>query len=455
MIKGKTEIVLTDVYTGRSQKIMEHNMMTNALNEIFKQEGYMKDKSYMYGEVFSPPFKTALGGILLFDKAIPENASTYFAPAGTNLTACGVYGVKNTTADTLRGDFNSEESVVDRNARSVKYVYDFATSKGNGTIACVCLTSYNGGYSSYGAPAYGGTDQRGQFFLNTAQRNYLKGNGDKGIIAVDYTNDQVITFTPSTSGSYINAITVYKRHGYMKTLSFLDYSDGTARIISEKTISIDNIYSGNYSWNYDKTANAFYLVGSANNNTSISSGGTIRVIAISLDTLTAQTYNLANPLDEALYAYMAYVYDGCVYITNGSRDKVCRIRLADDSDFTEISAVKDAFYSLPLAFTLEGRIYVPSNQSGTNMNYLPFTIIDTATNTVRATQSSTNYTGGESNKRFVPVIGSDIMRYDLTGSTYNYFCVPCNYLATINNLSAPVKKTEAQTMKVIYTITEA
>lgn len=453
MIKGKTEIVLTDVHTGRSKKILEHNMMTNALNEIFKQEGYMKDESYMYGNAFSPPFATALGGILLFDKAIPENASTYFAPAGTNLTACGVYGMKNSTADTLRGDFNTEETVVDRNARSVKYVYDFATSKGNGTIASVCLTSLDGGYSSYGAPAYSVTDQRGRFFQNTAKRGYLKGNDDKGLIVVDYTNDQIITFTPSTNGNYINAITIYKRHGYMKTLSFLDYSDGTARIISEKTISIDNIYSGTYAWNYDKTANTFYLVGSANTNVSISSGGTFRVIAISLDTLTTRTYNLTNPSDETLYADNAYVYDGYVYIANGERDKVRRIRLADDSVFTEISATKNAFYSLPLAFTLEGRIYVPGLSFDSRT---PFIIIDTATNTVRVSQSATNYAGTNYYKRFIPVIGSDIMHYNLTGYTSdNCFCVPCNYLATINNLSAPVKKTAAQTMKVIYTITEA
>lgn len=453
MIKGKTEIVLTDVHTGRSKKILEHNMMTNALNEIFKQEGYMKDKSYMYGDVFSPPFTTALGGILLFDKAIPENVSTYFAPAGTNLTACGVYGMKNSTADTLRGDFNTEETVVDRNARSVKYVYDFATSKGNGTIASVCLTSLNGGYSSYGTPAYSVIKPRGRFFQNTAQRSFLKGNDDKGLIAVDYTNDQVITFTPSTNGNYINAITIYKRHGYMKTLSFLDYSDGTARIISEKTISIDNIYSGNYSWNYDKTANTFYLVGGANTSATISSGGTFRVIAISLDTLTTRTYNLTNPSDETLFADNTYVYGGYVYIANGNHDKVYRIRLADDSDFTEISAVKDAFYSLPLAFTLGGRIYVPNRVSWSNIS---FTIIDTATNTVRESQSVIDYSGSNNNQRFIPVIGSDIMHYNSTGSAYNNcFCVPCNYLATINNLSAPVKKTEAQTMKVIYTITEA
>lgn len=452
MIKGKTEIVLTDVHTGRSKKILEHNMMTNALNEIFKQEGYMKDASIMYDSTFQPPYQKVLGGILLFDKAIPENASSYFAPAGTNLTACGVYGVKNSTADTLRGDFNSDESVVDTNARSVKYVYDFATSKGNGTIASVCLTSLNGGYSSYGAPAYGGTGQSASFFLNTGDRENMRG-GDTGTIAVDYTNDQVITFTPSTSGSYINAITIKKRRAHMKTIPLIQSAKATGTLISTKTISIDNIYSGNYSWNYDKTANIFYLVGSTSSS-SISSGGTFRVIAISLDTLTAQTYNLANPLDEPLFTYAAYVYDGCVYIANSNRDKVCRIRLADDSDFTEISAVKYAFYSLPLAFTLECRIYVPSNQNETVTNQ-PFTIIDTATNTVRTTQSSTEYYSSYSNRRFVPVIGSDIMMFESFGATYEHFCVPCNYLATINNLSAPVKKTEAQTMKVIYTITEA
>lgn len=451
MIKGKTEIFLTDIHTGKQEQILEHNMMTNALNEIFKQEGYMKDASIMYDSTFQPPYQKVLGGILLFDKAIPENASTYFAPAGTNLTACGAYGVKNSTADTLRGDFNSDESVVDTNARSVKYVYDFATSKGNGTIASVCLTSACGGYSSYGAPAYGGNGQSASFFLNTGDRENMRG-GDTGIIAVDYTNDQVIAFTTSTSGSYINAITIKKRRAHMKTIPLTQSAKATGTLISTKTISIDNIRTS-YSWNYDKTANTFYLVGSANSNYSISSGGTFRVIAISLDTLTAQTYNLANPLDETLYVSTAYVYDGCVYIANGKRDKVCRIRLADDSDFTEISAASDAFYYTHLAFDLADRIFIPSYQSGSTSG-MPFTVIDTTTHTVRTTQSNTEYYSSYSNRRFVPVIGSDIMMFESSDATYEHFCVPCNYLATINNLSAPVKKTEAQTMKVIYTITE-
>lgn len=451
MIKGKTEIFLTDMHTGKQEQILEHNMMTNALNEIFKQEGYMKDASIMYGDIFQPPYQKLLGGILLFDKTIPENASTYFAPAGTNLTACGVYGVKNSTADTLRGDFNSDESIVDANARSVKYVYDFATSKGNGTIASVCLTSYCGGYSSYGAAVYGGTGQNAPFFLNTGERSNALGGGEN-IIAVDYTNDQVITFTTSDSNSYINAVTIKKRRAHMKTIPLTQSAQNAGALISTKAIAIDNIYSSDWSWNYDKTTNTVYLIGRINGS-SVSSGSAFLVVGISLDTLTARTYNLTNPADEAVYTRGAHVYDGCLYITNNKYDKMYRIRLTDSSDFSVITAASNAFYYTHLAFDLADRIFIPSYQSGST-NGMPFTVIDTTTNTVRTTQSSTNYNGSSyGNRRYIPVIGNDIVMLDANGS-YNNFCVPCNYLATINNLSAPVKKTESQTMKVIYTITE-
>ena len=137
-MKGKTEIILTDVHTGEQQKVLEQNMTTNALNDIFLQEGYMKDASEMYGSNFQPIYQKLLGGILLFDKTLEENAANYFAPAGTNLTACGVYGVKNTTSDTLRGDYNSDESYLDTRAKTMKYVYDFPTSKGTAPLpACV------------------------------------------------------------------------------------------------------------------------------------------------------------------------------------------------------------------------------------------------------------------------------------------------------------------------------
>ena len=48
-------------------------------------------------------------------------------------------------------DFNQTESEVNLKDRYVKYVYDFATSQANGTIASICLTHKNGGLTSYGS----------------------------------------------------------------------------------------------------------------------------------------------------------------------------------------------------------------------------------------------------------------------------------------------------------------
>ena len=135
MLKGKTELILTDVRTGSQEKVLEHNMVTNALSDIFRQEGYMKDCGVMYSSIGQPLYTSLLGGILLFDTALEEDASKYYAPPGVRLTASGVYGIKNTVNSLLRGDYNSEESRLDLDAKTMKYVYDFPTSKGNGKIA--------------------------------------------------------------------------------------------------------------------------------------------------------------------------------------------------------------------------------------------------------------------------------------------------------------------------------
>ena len=42
MLKGKTKIELTDVYTGEVEVIEEENMVTNALQYIFNPMGYVK-----------------------------------------------------------------------------------------------------------------------------------------------------------------------------------------------------------------------------------------------------------------------------------------------------------------------------------------------------------------------------------------------------------------------------
>lgn len=447
-MKGKTEIILTDVHTGEQKKVLEQNMTTNALNDIFLQEGYMKDASEMYGSNFQPIYQKLLGGILLFDKTLEENAANYFAPAGTNLTACGVYGVKNTTGDTLRGDYNSDESYLDTRAKTMKYVYDFPTSKGNGTIASVCLTSANGGYSSYGAETDGSTGQTAAYFLGTGgSRDFVSISGEYAF-AVDYQNDVIYTFTPSTVSSQLQSVTIRKRRAHLKTLPVTYPAYAAGEVLESKSVQLSSI-SSVYVWNYDTTANTLYFM--ANRGYSeVQNGREFYIAAIPIGTMIARTYNITNRTGVSLNYSTGGVYGGYLYIGGYSSNlKNYKINLESDTDYAQLSGVNTTLDFQRCCFWNHGRIFALCG-SLNSWNYR-LAAVDPATNKARYTQNYLNDSKGNT-KKWVAVTGSNVAFAVMNDGSG--FLVPCNYLATINNLSSPVTKTAAQTMKVIYTISE-
>ena len=96
-IKGTTKIELTDVKTGKVETYENHNMITNALTDIFKPLG-LSNRPSRYFSDFVPYYEKLLGGILCFDTAIEENPDNYYPPANANLIGCASYGVQNNTA---------------------------------------------------------------------------------------------------------------------------------------------------------------------------------------------------------------------------------------------------------------------------------------------------------------------------------------------------------------------
>ena len=150
MLKGTMTIELTDVHTGEKETVVEHNMITNALQEIFRPLGLNKSPGKFLNS-YAPYYQKLLGGLLLFDRNIEENPNNLYPPAEAQLIGCGAYGVQNNTTGTSRGGYNQTESELNLANRYMKYVYDFATSQANGTISCVCLTHLNGGFTSYGS----------------------------------------------------------------------------------------------------------------------------------------------------------------------------------------------------------------------------------------------------------------------------------------------------------------
>ena len=148
-LKGKTLIELTDVNTGEVTTVEHENMMTNALNIFFNYNPMglfntlVNTRTIKYfNKYFIPICPNLLGGILLFSEALEENADKLLVGSSELPMA---YASNNTNPydDTMRGSMNLNESMaIDK---GYKFVWDFTTSQGNGTIAALALTSCYGG----------------------------------------------------------------------------------------------------------------------------------------------------------------------------------------------------------------------------------------------------------------------------------------------------------------------
>ena len=113
-MRGETTIQLFDAKTG--EKVLEKkekNLVTNALSKLLSPKNewlYGNSQTNILGSLLNAtPFPTrALGGVLLFDQDIPENASTILPPAGVNNVAYA--GGEYAASNELRGTYNTNES---------------------------------------------------------------------------------------------------------------------------------------------------------------------------------------------------------------------------------------------------------------------------------------------------------------------------------------------------------
>lgn len=244
MLKGKTKIELTDVHTGEVELMEEENMVTNALQHIFNPMRYVKAADSMYTSAYVNYYTTLTGGLLLLNKTLEEKPENISLPSDAEQTGCAVYGQLNSSGQTLRGNYNATESEIDLENRRIKYVYDFDTAEGNGTIACVALTHALGGYGNRGLdvkptrglyPFYksigsgllkytGSSSGIGAYDRTIGNTNY--GTGYKWIIKIDAVKDCVYYFSIASATSIklfrcranIHTVSLFERPGAERTL---------------------------------------------------------------------------------------------------------------------------------------------------------------------------------------------------------------------------------------------
>jgi hypothetical protein len=228
-IKGHCKIELTDVKTGRKEVEEHDNMLTKALYYFYDQAGMTNPSAFNASAIRTDALNQLLGGVMCLDTALTESDEIVRVPAGVGMTANGARGVLNSGNPTELGSYNEIESGWQQDG-SFKMVWDWTTSQGNGTIACVGLSSLYGGMKGIGNKSL--TNKSNPF--NSSNYNSLVG-GIGGIVGIvlGYKNNKIYAVES------IYGVTEWTINVYDAQFTTIDIRDTmTARLIESKTCSI-------------------------------------------------------------------------------------------------------------------------------------------------------------------------------------------------------------------------
>ena len=469
-IKGVTKIELTDAKTGKRKVIESENtfmagnlavMAGGTGTSMYGLYGLMQNavsSSILGGwtpaqvaEVF---MRRTVGGILLFEDAIPDNSR--YMNAGNKMTANSFYGCSNSGTPVELGSYNASESSLGNN--SMVFVYDWSTSQGNGDISSVCLSSERGGFYGYGNASgsqkvYNGSYNEMAWGSGQNQVN-LNVNSNTTFIR----NDIAYSWTWDTS-TRIMTLNKY-RYANANIISIFN-----GRLIETKTYDLsefltsneNNLNSITVAWDGYDTCLAFFGPSSYGNQIATNATKKYALFDLTDDSMTTGTFT--NNTSYKLFIQYPYLDKetgnivcqagsssyakgfGEVNLTTGALVKMYHY----DEDATE------ATYSCT-KMTTDG-LWLVKKSTSPSMVYIYDNSNDTMYPKNDAYASGSSLTSEP--ERYVLDRRTHQLKnlYGWSSNTYTFYNPM--FLSTINNLDSTVTKNNTQTMKVTYTLTEA
>lgn len=476
-MKGHTKIELVDVYTGECEVHQDDNMVTNAIQMLLKPFGIFDNVSAIHNMTKYELWRKLLGGILLLDAEMEETADNILIPDTIGMTASGSLCTSDSSVPEL-GSYNAAESGIQENG-SLKMVWDFSTSQGNGTIACACLTSAMCGYFGIGNPS--GICKAGNVTIDETTAGWYS-NGipfSFDLISANnlaspntgYNLQSIFMYADAIKNCLWmldNATTIYDTTNaakhftqtgkinikqYRLSISGLDLRQKVANIeeLLLNTVTIDVPEDiKNFSTTktivrarIDEEFNTWILFANA---ATVAVNGVIKVLKLNTAMEISATYTVTNTTDISLgmfnnFSNLTQIYEGYLYTTQGNY--LVKINITDSTDVSKVECIEDtALGTAPNGTKIIGKsVYI-----FTNNNYIYGRI-------VRGQFQPCNGRSEDAGKyHLVPVRGNPLFYAGLDKSSL-FARKFCNYAATINNLEEPVVKTASKTMKVTYTLT--
>ncbi len=429
---GKATIILADAKTGEElYRTEEHNLVTNALTNIFNPPHAALLHSFDYSKLFSdglPMWKNLLGGVMLLGNSEAESADNILL--SKNIVPVATAGDAYSGSSVTRGSLNLNESYSTENG--YRFTWDFGTDKANGSISCICLTSRMFGNSGFC------NDEAG--FMYAAPNSMTVSNAvsymylDKGYGQYIGSFDGLHWFARLTSDKM--SVEIRRYAGLDPT--HLRINDVSGLSNASQAVSVDVVQLPIEAYSDEKlfvNATERRLYYFARSYTSTADTTTVSYSEINLDTLeaTGHTVTLGKKIN---YYQHGAVHDGKLYFFTSNQLHI----FSSDGGFIE--TVEAELSTSSLFFETDGMLMLRNSGS------YPDICIDWGMMKLR--HGVAGYpTGSEFPRPYV----SSCTRTAENGNTKPHLLFATWYKATINNLSAPIEKTSAHTLKIVYDIT--
>lgn len=487
MIKGHAIIELKNTVTGETQRVEHDNMITNGLKYCLTpwlgKYSFANTKTTEFQNTVDKSNESRktgnasimnhlLGGIFLFQNTLEENVENVAFPLDNPLIGKASYDTY-TGIDTYRGSYNESESGLQEDG-SYKHVWDFATNQANGQISALALTTNKGGICGCGFKDWNPTTESeiteaplielGKIIINTEECTEMSAFVDatQNVIyyATDKNNVKYATLYADRYLSSTKKLFLKKKKFPLNQISpFYDYYNQYIEEEIELTvpdefatyIGLNNIWS--------KTTDNYLYIGKEE---TITPGGSGYIWRIKKTDMSSDIVSVINTTQYKLtFEYKRICFTDCYCFLMGINSEltgyIYRINL-DNNDITLVKEPEPELYTYFQFEVINGYVYIKI----TNNSKKLFCINSETLDLKYHPNFTWNFQGNTKNnniERIAPNIFLWMMKNSSTSTgniKYDYASVNilANTLMTINNLSSPVTKTAAQTMKITYTIQE-
>ena len=448
-IQGFTTLELTDVRTGKTERVSKHNFITNGVAEYYRPLGsWISAQELLTGARITDMF----GSVLLFDSAIEGGPETFLPGTENNMLGGADYNVTNTDGRAYIGSWNKNETLIDTKNNVATFVYDFTTDQCNGVIGSVCCAPQG----SAGGVVFGidtaMRDARPTWICNprytscTLLPDAYDTTLPEYVVGVDFTANTFTTVTaaaPFEIKTYRTSFTqtslfhaASAGYGVLQAGTAFTLPDGVVPLERGSELDAAGILHLFGRTKADAWSDPFYYY-----EVDAKTGAVNKALTLA----KPQEYGSSGTrlCWKGNYIYLNYSFTPANFY---------KIEIANPTNIVNLGSAPTGVNSPDPVLKYAGRIYYGYSDNGV---IRVRTVLNPDTNTLSGSYFCFYYGGNNSiNAPAFAMGGHPLYVKDNCNVKPSLLSALLLFLSTINNLATPVQKTSDKTMKITYTIQE-